>query len=472
MKSMTYRDYFRPNALPTPWCPGCGGGQVLQAIVRAFEQLQLDPSKTAVISGIGCFGKADSHLCTNGIHTAHGRALAYATGLKLTNPDLNVICVVGDGDGVTIGGNHFIHTARRNVDITVVMCNNLNYGMTGGQYSASTPSNAITATSRYGHIERPFDICQLAQVCGATYVARSTSEEVLTTARYVAEGIRHKGFSFIEAVAPCPIQFGKNNGMRSAPELLKWIKSKAITREKFEQLPEAKRAGRIVTGVFVNDNDTLDYGTHNRMLQEKAMVLTSSAPDADRPNRGKRLEKKWEIMITGIGGQGSVLSATLLGEAAAREGHQCTVSTLYGGEVRGTYAKADVIISDEPIDFIDVEVPNLVVAMSHVSYERHIGAMEAGSILLYNSSQITPRATQAVQIGIPLDEIALAAGSPAVVNMAAIGALIKVTGVVTEESFQTVLKRRFKENQTALDMNLKAFESGIAACSARITPAE
>ncbi len=466
MKTMTYRDYFRPNALPTPWCPGCGGGQVLQGIVHAFEQLQLDPSKTAVISGIGCFGKADSHLCANGIHTTHGRALAYATGLKLTNPELTVVCVVGDGDGITIGGNHFIHTARRNVDITVVMCNNFNYGMTGGQYSGTTPTGAITATSHYGHIERPFDICKLAETCGATYVARSTSEDVLRTARYVADGIRHKGFSFIEAAAPCPIQFGKNNGMRSAPELLRWIKERTVTREQLEKLPQEERAGKIVTGVFVNDNSVLDYGTHSLEIQKKAMALAEEerAKRDEAPIQRRDLGRKWEIMVTGVGGQGSVLGATLLGEAAAKEGHQCTVATLYGGEVRGTYAKADVILDDAPIDFIDVEIPDLVVAMSNVSYDRHVDSMTEGSILLYNSSRIIERPSRARQIGVPMDDIALAAGSLAAVNMAAMGALIKTTGVVRPDSFRRVLAERFGEKPGALETNLKAFAAGMEAC--------
>lgn len=463
MKYMTYRDYFRPNALPTPWCPGCGGGQVLQGIVHAFETLQIDPSKTAVISGIGCFGKADSHLCTNGIHTAHGRALAYATGLKLTNPELNVICVVGDGDGVTIGGNHFIHTARRNIDITVVMCNNFNYGMTGGQYSGTTPSGAITATSRYGHIERPFDICKLAETCGATYVARSTSEDVLRTARYVAAGIRHRGFSFIEVAAPCPIQYGKNNGMRTAPELLKWIKSQAVSKEKFEMLSEAEKVGKIAIGEFVNDSEIPDYGTLNARIQEKAGKLTENIHDDESIADARKLGKKWEIMMTGVGGQGSVLSATMLGDAASREGHQCTVATLYGGEVRGTYAKADIIIADEPIDFIDVEVPNLVVAMSHISYDRHVDNMTEGSILIYNSSQIKERPGKAAQIGIPLDDIALRSGTLAAVNMAAVGKLIQVTKIVEPETFLEVMRERFSGKPTVLEMNIKAFREGLTS---------
>ena len=459
MKYMTYRDYFRPDCFPTPWCPGCGGGQVLQGIVHAFEKLQLDPAKTAVISGIGCFGKADSHLCTNGIHTTHGRALSVATGLKLTNPELNVICVVGDGDGITIGGNHFIHTARRNVDITVVMCNNLNYGMTGGQYSGTTPFGAKTSTSHYGHIERPFDICSLAEICGATYVARSTSEDVMRTTRYVAEGILHKGFSFIEVIAPCPIHFGKENGIKGAPALLQWIKDRTVTKEAFEKLPTEQKAGKYVTGVFVNDNDVPDYGTKALELQKIAQKEFKETGHKVHGNV-EPLSRKWEIMFTGVGGQGSILSATLLGEAAAVEGHNCTVATLYGGEVRGTYAKADIVISDEQIDFIDVEIPDLVVCMSDIAYEKHYDSMTEGSILIYNSNQITEKESLARQIGIALDDIALEAGAMNSINMAVVGAVIKVTEVVQAESFLQVLKERFEDNPRVLEINTKAFHKG------------
>ena len=171
---MNCMDYLKTEKFPLFWCPGCGNGVVLGAIARAFAELDLTRENTVVVTGIGCWGKADDYVTTNSFHGTHGRALAFGTGIKLANPQLDVVVLMGDGDGVTIGGNHFIHAARRNVDVTAIVVNNLNYGMTGGQYSATTPETRITFTSRLGHIEQGFDICKLAEAAGAPFVARAT----------------------------------------------------------------------------------------------------------------------------------------------------------------------------------------------------------------------------------------------------------------------------------------------------------
>jgi len=167
-----YDKYLREDKLKTMWCPGCGNGIVLQAIVRAIDEAGLDINKTVVVSGIGCSSRAVNYLKTCALHTMHGRAIAFATGIKMSNPELNVIVITGDGDCTSIGGNHFIHGCRRNIDLTVVVVNNNNYGMTGGQYSPTTPEGSMTKTSVYGSYEPPFDVCGLAEGAGATYVAR------------------------------------------------------------------------------------------------------------------------------------------------------------------------------------------------------------------------------------------------------------------------------------------------------------
>ena len=255
---MNYMDYLKKELFPLFWCGGCGNGVVLGAIVRSFAVLDYTKENTVVVTGIGCWGKADDYVATNAFHGTHGRALAFATGIKLANPALNVVVLMGDGDGVTIGGNHFIHAARRNVDLTAILVNNYNYGMTGGQYSGTTPENSKTATSRYGHIEPGFDICKLAEAAGAPFVARASSADPIALRSLITQGLAKKGFAFIEAIAPCPTHFGRNNGMRSAADLMNWVKGMAAS-------------GQLAMGKLA-DNECEDYGTKYSRIIEEAMA--------------------------------------------------------------------------------------------------------------------------------------------------------------------------------------------------------
>lgn len=266
---MNCMDYLKTEKFPLFWCPGCGNGVVLGVIARAFAELDLTRENTVVVTGIGCWGKADDYVTTNSFHGTHGRALAFGTGIKLANPQLDVVVLMGDGDGVTIGGNHFIHAARRNVDVTAIVVNNLNYGMTGGQYSATTPETRITSTSRLGHIEQGFDICKLAEAAGAPFVARATPFNPMQMKNLIRDGMRKKGFSMIEVIAPCPTHYGKNNGFKSAPEMLRWFDERAIGVEKARQMAPDELADKIVVGKMV-DRESEDYGTKYRRIQQEA----------------------------------------------------------------------------------------------------------------------------------------------------------------------------------------------------------
>ena len=266
---MNYMDYIRVDQLPTIWCAGCGYGHVLKAIAMSFAVQNLSLDKTVVVSGIGCWGQADKYLRTNAFHGTHGRALAFATGIKLANPELHVLAVIGDGDGVTIGGNHFIHACRRNVDVTAVLCNNLNYGMTGGQYSGTTPEDSITTTSPYGHIEPPFDICQLAIAAGAHYVARSLSEEVNQMTDMITAGMERKGFSLIEAVSACPTHYGRRNGMPRPYKQMQWLKQQTIPVSAMDKLTPEQLGKRQPVGVLL-DKAGVDYSTRYQAVMEKA----------------------------------------------------------------------------------------------------------------------------------------------------------------------------------------------------------
>ena len=269
MPAVKYDDYLLKDKLPLFWCGGCGNGNVLGSLLRAFAKLGFERNKTVVVTGIGCWGKADDYINTNTFHGTHGRALAFATGIKLANPELKVIALMGDGDGATIGGNHLIHAARRNVDITAIVVNNFNYGMTGGQYSGTTPEDSITSTSSYGHIEEGFDLCRLVAAAGAPFVARGTVYGIAQLDRLVEEALSKKGFSFVEVIAPCPTHFGRLNGMKTASHMLKWIGENSITIKQAEKMSEDEKRGKYVTGKFV-DVKKEDYGTRYKRLQQLA----------------------------------------------------------------------------------------------------------------------------------------------------------------------------------------------------------
>ncbi|HWQ50233.1 MAG TPA: thiamine pyrophosphate-dependent enzyme [Terriglobales bacterium] len=266
---MKHMDYLKVGKFPLFWCRGCGNGVVLGAIVRAFEQLEMTRENTVVVTGIGCWGKVDDYVTTNSFHGTHGRALAFATGIKLANPALDVVVLMGDGDGATIGGNHFIHACRRNIDVTAIMVNNYNYGMTGGQYSGTTPEGATTTTSRYGHIEQPFDICELAKAAGAPFVARSAADDPVGLQKLIVEGIKKKSMAFIEVIAPCPTHFGRNNALGSPAEMMRAVREKAVTPDRAAKMTGEELAGKIIMGKLC-DREAEDYGVKYAKIIEKA----------------------------------------------------------------------------------------------------------------------------------------------------------------------------------------------------------
>lgn len=240
--------YFRQDRLPHIWCPGCGHGTVTGALVRAIARLKLDKNKVCVVSGIGCSSRAPGYLDFDTLHTAHGRALAFATGIKLARPDLKVIVMTGDGDCTAIGGNHFIHAARRNIDITTIVMNNNIYGMTSGQYSPMTPKGFLGTTAPYGNPERTFDLCKLAEAAGATYVARGTSFHAQMLIDLIEQALTHRGFSVVEALTQCPTYFGRKNKVGGAVELLEWIKERTVNAKAAAVLPSEKVAGKLLIG--------------------------------------------------------------------------------------------------------------------------------------------------------------------------------------------------------------------------------
>jgi 2-oxoglutarate ferredoxin oxidoreductase subunit beta len=232
------------------WCAGCGTGIVMGSILRSVQNLELEQDDVALISGIGCTGRMPVYLDFNTMHTTHGRALAFATGLKLARPEMEIIVVMGDGDALAIGGNHFIHSARRNIDMTAIVVNNNIYGMTGGQSSPTTPLDARSATAPYGHVEQPFPICELSMAAGASFVARSTVYHVTELDKLVERAIRKKGFAVVEAVSYCHTTFGRANNLRSPVENMRHLKESSVTVRSAEKQGDDLPDGKIVRGVF------------------------------------------------------------------------------------------------------------------------------------------------------------------------------------------------------------------------------
>ncbi len=246
-----YNKYLRPNKLPHIWCPGCGHGIVLKAMLRAIHNAGLQKENVAVVSGIGCSSRTPGYVDFNTLHTLHGRALAFATGIKFMKPEMNVIVTTGDGDALAIGGNHFIHACRRNIDMTVLVFTNATYGMTGGQYSPTTPLGAIATTSRYGSIEPPFDTCEMAKASGATFVARGTAYHTLELEKIIHEAIEHKGMSVVDIIDACPTYFGRANKFKSATQMMEELeKDGTVNIKQVDKLPPEKVQGKILRGVL------------------------------------------------------------------------------------------------------------------------------------------------------------------------------------------------------------------------------
>ena len=268
----TAYSYLRPTKkFPNVWCAGCGIGVVMGALIRAIDRLGLDKDQVALVSGIGCTGRMPVYLDFNTMHTTHGRALAFATGLKIARPEMKVITIMGDGDALAIGGNHFIHSARRNIGITAIVVNNEIYGMTGGQYSPTTPVNMRATTAPYGNIEPPMPVCELAIAAGASFVARGTVYHAVELDRLIEQAISKEGFSLVEAVSYCHTGYGRLNKLGSAVDMMRALKDNSVTLSAAEKLTPEERSEKIVRGVLHNV-DKVEYTRLYAQLTERVQA--------------------------------------------------------------------------------------------------------------------------------------------------------------------------------------------------------
>ena len=258
-KSRDYEKYIRYGYFPTTWCPGCADGIILKTVAIVLSEMGTDPNDIAVVSGIGCSGRMPNYFNTNSLHTAHGRALTFATGIKLSRPEKTVLVVSGDGDAAAIGGNHLIHAARRNLGIKLIIINNGIYGMTGGQVSPTTPHGFFTETTTYGNFEPNFDLVELLKGSNASFVARESISRLPQLKKIIRKVFEHNGFAAVEVLSNCHVVLGARNKMRSAMSMMEYIDSISYPLEKADKMTDEEKEGKFPLGVFVDKSDMMEY---------------------------------------------------------------------------------------------------------------------------------------------------------------------------------------------------------------------
>jgi len=261
---MPPKDYIRKRFFPHIWCPGCGHGIILQGLLAAVEELGLEKNDVAMVSGIGCSSRIVGYLDFHTLHTLHGRALAFATGVKFSKPSLKVVVPMGDGDATAIGGNHFIHACRRNIDMTAIVMNNRIYGMTGGQFSPLSGQGVNATTAQFGNIDYAFDIAKLAVGSGATFVARTTAFHPHEIRKQIKQAIAHEGFSVVEILTPCPTYFGRKNNQKSVLDMMEHLKvsTTPIGSKAKEENPEL-----IERGIFIDEQKGEYCNEYNKIIE-------------------------------------------------------------------------------------------------------------------------------------------------------------------------------------------------------------
>jgi 2-oxoglutarate/2-oxoacid ferredoxin oxidoreductase subunit beta len=268
-RHLIYQYLRHDKKFPHVWCPGCGNGILLGSLIRTIHKLECRKDDVVLVSGIGCAGRLPVYVDFNTLHTTHGRAITFATGIKLAKPQLKVIVIMGDGDSTAIGGNHLIHAARRNVDLTAIIMNNNIYGMTGGQSSPTTPYGLRASTAPFGHVEHAFDIARLVEAAGAAFVARGTIYHANLLDRLLEKGIEKSGFAVVEVITHCPTHFGKLNFLGGPVESMRWMEEHAVPVERAKKMDADELQGKFRIGVLV-DRDLPDYQSEYEQVRKRA----------------------------------------------------------------------------------------------------------------------------------------------------------------------------------------------------------
>jgi len=489
-------DLLRGERLPHIWCQGCGLGTALTTFISAVKWLEnnrgWDLDKLSVVSGIGCTGRVAGYLRLDSFHTTHGRAIPFATGLKLANLVLKVVVFSGDGDIAGIGGNHFIHAARRNLPITVICVNNFNYGMTGGQVGPTTPHKARAVTTQYGNYEYPFNLPYLAAAAGASFVARWTVLHARRLTWTLREAMQHPGFSFVEIIAPCATAYARWNPEGSG------LDSEKLRRRGLEVMKHYQAVGRI--GRDVHPKDAAINVDENGLITE---IVEGKFLDNPRPDLQSAMEqqaqaaaKRWqnekkaidqraqlppredrvprtELQLGGFGGQGIMSAGKIIGQAAAvYDKLEACFTQSYGPEARGGSAGSQVIISSDPIYHPHLLEPSSAIIMSQAAYDTYVPRLASGGRLLIDDSLVTVPAERRMDIAIhaiAATRLAGEIGNVRAANSVMIGFWTAVVGAVRKEAVRRSLAESVPPK--TLEVNLKAFDLGYESGRNAAAPA-
>ena len=478
-------DLLRGERLPHIWCQGCGLGTALTTFISALQWLEenrsWDLDKVAVVSGIGCTGRIAGYVRLDSFHTTHGRAIPFATGLKLANPELKVIVISGDGDIAGIGGNHFIHAARRNLDISVVCVNNFNYGMTGGQVGPTTPHGARAVTAQYGNFEYPFNLPYLAAASGASFVARWTVLHARRLEWTLREALEHPGFSFVEVIAPCSTAYARWNpegrGLdpqslrRRGLEVLKFYQDVGrIAHDTHPKDADVKVDSRgliteIVEGKFLDDPKP-DLQAAIDSLAAAAEARWQAAKQAldQRPvlSHQTRHIPRLEVQLGGFGGQGIISAGMILGQAAAiYDGLQVSFTQSYGPEARGGSAGSQVVIASESIHHPHIIEPANAIIMSQGAYAKYVPSLASGGTLLIDDGLVVlphDHRQDITTCGLPATHIAEDLGNNRAANTVMLGFWTAIVGAVSREAMRQSVAESVPPK--TIEVNMKAFDVG------------
>jgi 2-oxoglutarate ferredoxin oxidoreductase subunit beta len=477
---------LRGERLPHIWCQGCGLGTALTTFIGALQWLEKnedwDLDKVSVVSGIGCTGRIAGYLRLDSFHTTHGRAIPFATGLKLANSELKVVVISGDGDIAGIGGNHFIHAARRNLDITVICVNNFNYGMTGGQAGPTTPHGARAVTTQYGNFEHPFNLPYLAAAGGASFVARWTVLHARRLEWSLREAMMHPGFSFVEIIAPCSTSYARWNlegrGLdpqklgRRGLEVMKHyqqvgkIAHQTHPKDAAVEVNEKGEINAIIEGIFLNEPKP----EFRAAIEQKVQIAKERWSEAKKA-LDERLKlpiqtdfvDRTDVQLGGFGGQGIMSAGRIIGQAATiYDKIEACFTQSYGPEARGGAAGSQVVVAAEPIHHPHLIAPTSAIIMSQEAYVKYVPNLAANGTLLIDDGLVKLPADHRQDLkiyGIAATQIAEECGNARAANSAMLGFWAAIVGAVSQEAMRQSLTDSVPPK--TLEVNLKVFDVGF-----------
>jgi 2-oxoglutarate ferredoxin oxidoreductase subunit beta len=476
---------LRGERLPHIWCQGCGLGTALTTFIGALQWLEKnqgwDLDKVCVVSGIGCTGRIAGYIRLDSFHTTHGRAIPFATGLKLANPELKVIVFSGDGDIAGIGGNHFVHAARRNLDISIICVNNFNYGMTGGQAGPTTPHGARAVTTQYGNFEHPFNLPYLAAAGGASFVARWTVIHARRLEWTLREAMMHPGFSFVEIIAPCSTAYARWNpeGQGLDPENLRrrglevmkhYQKIGKIARETHPKdanirVDDKGLITEIIEGIFIDEPKPEFQASINRQTQvaRKRWAAVRKALD-ERPRLSPRTDhiQRTEVQLGGFGGQGIMSAGKIIGQAATLyDKLEASFTQSYGPEARGGAAGSQVVIDGDFIHHPHLIRPTSAIIMSQEAYSKYVPRLAAGGVLCIDDGLVIlgqDHRQDLKTFGIAASRIAEELGNVRAANTVMLGLWTAIIEAVSQAAMRQALADSVPPK--TLEVNMKAFDVG------------